>query len=126
MIHPRVWTALILSLLSSSYGQSTHARVLDRTIIQQQDSPLSFVQWRGSSAVIKNVSDKPIASFVFVCLVRKGKIYKTVFSYDSTSTYGPVGAGEFSHEDGIDTTPLNACRSWKGLLAVGTVKFSDG
>jgi hypothetical protein len=123
MLYARICTALIFSLLSSGYGQSTHARVLERTVIQQQDSPLSFVQWHGSSAAIKNVSDRRIASFVFVCVVRTGKTYKAVDSYDSSES--PVSAGEFSHEGGMDATRLNACRSRKGLLAVGSVKFSD-
>ena len=100
VIYPRVCTALIFSLLSSGYSQSTHARVLDRTVIQQQDSPLAFAQWHGSAAVIKNVFHKRIASFVFVCVVRTGKIYKAVDSYDSSE--GMVGAGEFSHEGGMD------------------------
>jgi hypothetical protein len=124
MIRPRVWTALILSLLSTSYAHSGHIRVLDRTVIQQQNSPVAFVKWRGSSVVIKNATDKPIASFVFVCVVRKGRTYRAVGKYDSAE--GPVGAGEFSNEGGMDATPLNACRSWKGLLAVGSVKFFDG
>lgn len=118
-----VWVALLLSPVACSFAQTARIRVLDRTVIQQDNSPLEFVQWRGSSAVIKNVSDKRIESFVFVCLVREGKTYSKVGRYDSSE--GSIDPGKFTHVGGFDATPLNACRSWKGLLAVASVKFAD-
>ena len=74
--------------------------------------------------VVKNVSRQQIASFDLVCIVRTGKAYQLIDKFDPSE--GLVEPGAFSSEGGFDATPLNACRSRKGLLAVASVKFADG
>jgi hypothetical protein len=50
--------------------------------------------------------------------------YNVVDTYNSSPEI-LIDPGGFSHEGGMDATPLNACKSNRGLLAVGFVKFTD-
>jgi hypothetical protein len=74
--------------------------------------------------VLKNVSNKHVSTYVLSCFIRNGKKYKAVDTYASLE--GSVAPGAFTHEGGFDATPLNACRSSRGFLAVASVKFDDG
>lgn len=113
---------IVIGLLGCVFAQSS--RVRDSAVIEQQDSPLAFSQWKGSAVVVKNLSRKQIARFQLVCVARTGKKYDVLDTFDPSEDR--IDPGSFGSEGGFDATPLNVCRSKKGLLAVATVRFSDG
>lgn len=118
-----IWSLVILLALSEC-GFAQSVRVRDSTVIDQQDCPLKFKQWKGSAVVVKNVSRQQIVRFELICVERIGKSYKLIEQFDPSE--GLVAPGAFSSEWGFDATPLNACRSRKGLLTVASVRFADG
>jgi len=118
-----VQTLVVASLLACTLSQTGKVPHSDKSFLEQEGCPIRAVASGGSSLVVKNISDKQIASFVLACLVAKGKKYTVVDTYNSSQ--GLIDSGGFSHDGGMDATPLNACRSRQGLLAVGFVKFTD-
>ena len=117
-------TWIVFVLIVFSAAQSDHIPKERLSFLEQRGCPIKAIASGGSALVVKNVSDKQIASFVLACLVRSGKTYNAVDTYDSSD--GTIEPGGFTHEGGMDATPLNMCRSMTGLLSVGSVKFSDG
>ena len=116
--------AIVFALMVFGVAQSDHTQKERPSFLEQRGCPIKAIASRGSALVVKNVSDKQIASFVLACLIRSGKTYNAVDTYDSSD--GTIEPGGFTHEGGMDATPLNMCRSMSGLLAVGRVKFADG
>lgn len=112
------------SLLACTLSQTGNAPQSDKSFLEQEGCPIKAIASGGSSLVVKNVSAKRIASFTLACLVAKGRKYNVVDTYNSPPEV-LIDPGGFSHEGGMDATPLNACRSHQGLLAVGFVKFTD-
>jgi len=119
-----VQTVVVASLVACTLSQTGKFQQSDKSFLEQEGCPIKAIASGGSSLVVKNVSDKPVASFVLVCLVAKGKKYNVVDTYNSSPEI-LIDPGGFSHEGGMDATPLNACQSHRGLLAVGFVKFTD-
>jgi hypothetical protein len=115
---------ILLAFLVCSVAQSDQIQKERRSFLEQRGCPIKAIASGGSALVVKNVSDKQIASFVLGCLTRSGKTYEVVDTYDSSD--GSIEPGGVAHEGGMDATPLNICRSLKGVLSVGSVKFADG
>jgi hypothetical protein len=77
----------------------------------------------GSAVVLKNVTEKSIATFGVACFTYTGKRYEITNSFDQISSSVEPG-GSYS-DWAMDATPLNSCRSQHQLLGVEYVKFFD-
>jgi hypothetical protein len=107
----------------ATFAQSVDVRQVRRSFLEQPGCPLNAVRGGGSAFVLKNVSDKQIASYALACFTRTGKKYKPITTFDASE--GSIDPGGFTSEGGFDAAPPNACRSRKSLVGVATVRFAD-
>lgn len=115
---------IVYSLLINHLAASDHDQKKKRPFLEQPGCPMVAVQTAGPSLTVKNVSEKEIVRFVMACMVQHVKTYRVVDTYKSEE--GATPPGGFSTEGWMDATPLNACRSWNGVLAIASVRFADG
>jgi hypothetical protein len=117
------WLVIVAALTGATSAQTANVRRVPRSFLEQTGCPIGAASQNGSALVLKNVSDKSIASYVLACFVQNGKRYKPIAKFDLSEV--AIKPREFTSEGGFDSSPLNTCRSRKGLVGVATVTFSD-
>src|ERR1700756_5423666 len=99
---------IVLFLLGFGFAQSLHATRSYPSFLEQTGCPIGVVSSGGSAVVLKNVSDKRIASYVLACFGRKGKKYEIVSEFATSES--PIDLGEVFADGGFDATPFNICK----------------
>jgi hypothetical protein len=114
---------LLLFMTVGSRSQSAQPYLDKKSFLDQRGCPLKGIASSGSALELKNTSNQRIDSFILACLVRERGAYTVVETYNSEE--GSTEPGQFTFEGGMDATPLNRCRRWRGVVAVHIVKFHE-